>query len=173
MIGVSTSLPELIHSPASEVPEWAVVAHPRPYLCTLTPDGATASRAVPHVNNIEYLRWVDRAAELHARAIGMSRESLLEQGQMWFVARHELDYEAEAWPGDALVVATWVRNVGKARSWRDTVVWRPRDRTVVLRAATSWVLVDILSRKPARLTDEVALQLDPLEPRDLAGRSIP
>ena len=35
---------------------------------------------------------------------------MLVDEQLWFVARHEIDYLSEVWPGDDLVVATWVRD---------------------------------------------------------------
>lgn len=158
--------PELTHRPEAIAPAWVDLPHPRAFICTVTPGPEAVSRAVPHVNNIEYLRWVDRIAELHARHLGMSRESLLDAGHIWFVARHELDYQAETWPDEPLQVATWVRNVGRTRSWRDTIVWREHDQRVVLRAATCWVLVDILSRRPIRLGEQWSSRLDPLEVGD-------
>ncbi len=146
-----------------QVPSWTGVPHPRACTFRLVPADATASRSIPHVSNIEYLRWVDRAAELHARRLGLSRDSLFGANRMWFVSRHELEYLAECWPGEDLRLATWVRNVGRVRSWRDTVVWRESDRRVVFRAGTLWVLVDILSRRPARIGAEMAAALDPLQ----------
>lgn len=156
--------PDLQHAPGATVPHWAGPVHPRPFVCTVFPTEETASRLVPHVNNVEYLRWVDRIAELHARSLGLSRESLLQANRVWFVSRHELDYLAEAWPGDALTVATWVRDVGRTRSWRDTIAWRESDQRVILRASTCWVLVDILSRRPARIDSAWHTALDPLCP---------
>ena len=152
--------------PEASLPEWLPPGHPRPFVCTLTPTAETASRLVPHVNNVEYLRWVDRIAELHARTLGQSRESLLEANRVWFVSRHELDYCGEAWPGERLSIATWVRDVGRTRSWRDTVAWRAEDQKLILRAATCWVLVDILSRRPARIDPAWHVTLDPWRRED-------
>jgi|GEM_PF-481739 len=171
----SFPLPDLQHEANATLPDWVGPGHPRPYICTVVPDAQTASRLVPHVNNVEYLRWVDRIAEMHARSLGLSRESLLEANRVWFVSRHELDYCAEAWPGETITIATWVRDVGRMRSWRDTIAWRSSDRRVILRAATCWVLVDILSRRPARVAAEWHTTLDPLQPSavaDEAGTSV-
>lgn len=160
-VDASVAVPSLEWCEAAVAPDWAEVAHPRPYICVVTPPSGAASRAIPHVNNIEYLRWVDRIAELHARHLGLSREELLAKQRMWFVARHELDYLAETWPGEEIHVATWVQTVGRTRSWRRTVAWRNSDRRRVLRASTCWVLVDILSRRPVRIEPEWAARLDP------------
>jgi len=130
----------------------------------VVPDQLAASRAVPHVNNIEYLRWVDRVAELHARSVGMSREALLGRQRMWFVARHELEYRAECWPGQRLGIATWVESVKRAGSWRGTLVWREDDERVIFKARTNWVLVDILSRRPVRIEPDLLKVLDVEQP---------
>ncbi len=132
------------------------VPHPRPFLCDLRIGPGDAGEVIPHVSNVEYVRWLDRGAELHADALGYTRQELLARGIMWFVARHEVDYLAEAWPGDELVLATWVRDAQRARSWRDYLVVRPADQALVCRAATLWVLVDLATRRPTRIPVEMA-----------------
>lgn len=81
---------------------------------------------------------------------------------MWFVARHEVDYLAEAWRDDQLLIATWVRDMRRVKSWRDYIVIRPSDGEVICRAATLWVLVDLKRRKPLRIPMEMASSFDPL-----------
>ncbi len=124
--------------------------------------GEDVSRSIPHAGNAEYVRWLDRAAELHSDSLGFTRAAMLEAGIMWFVARHEIDYLAEAWVDDALVLATWVRDVHRVRSWRETMIVRPSDQTVICRASTLWVLVDLERRRPIRIPPEMATRFDPL-----------
>jgi acyl-CoA thioester hydrolase len=143
------------------------VPHPSPRLFDVRIGPDELSNIIAHVSNIEYVRWLDRAAELHADSLGYTRPRLLEQGIMWFVARHEIDYLAEAFHDDELVIATWVRNFRKVKSWRDYCIVRPADGTLVCRAATLWVLVDLATRRPTRIAPEVARCFEPLE--DLQG----
>jgi acyl-CoA thioester hydrolase len=110
-----------------------------------------AANVVGHVSNTEYVRWLDRVAELHSDAVGYTRQRLLDEGLMWFVARHEIDYLSEVWGGEELVIATWVRDMRRVRSWRDYVIIRPSDESVVCRAATLWVLVNLESRRPVQI----------------------
>jgi acyl-CoA thioester hydrolase len=138
------------------------VPHPTPFLCDTRIDGEHLSRAVPHVSNVEFIRWIDRAAELHADSLGYTRQAMVDRGIMWFVVRHEIDYRAEAWAGDELVVATWVRDMRRTKSWRDTLVVRPADETILCRAATLWVLVDLPTRRPIRIDDVMARSFSPL-----------
>ncbi|MCI0365100.1 MAG: acyl-CoA thioesterase [Phycisphaerales bacterium] len=121
------------------------------------------SNVVDHVSNIEYVRWLDRAAELHADSLGYTRSWLLKNGIMWFVARHEIDYLAEAHSNDELVIATWVRTIGKVKSWRDYLIVRPSDQTVICRAATLWVLVNLQTRRPKRISAQMIERFAPLE----------
>ncbi|MCA9296643.1 MAG: hypothetical protein KC983_08995 [Phycisphaerales bacterium] len=141
------------------------IDHPRPFVCDITIDPRAVSDVVPHVNNIEILRWFDRAAELHGDHVGYSRAVMLARDCMWFVGRHELDYLAESWPDDDLRVATWVRNVDRVKSWRDAVIVRDSDRKIIPRGSTMWVLVRLSNRRPLRVPMEMQDAFDPLDAR--------
>lgn len=145
------------------------VAHRAPFVCDITVGRDQLSRTVEHVSNIEYLRWFDRAAELHSDSWGDTRPVLLERGVMWFVARHEIDYLSEAGLDDELVLATWVRDVSRVKSWRDSILVRPRDDTVVCRCASLWVYVDLARRRPVRIPDVLAARLEPAMGRTRGG----
>jgi acyl-CoA thioester hydrolase len=141
------------------------VPHPRPFACSLRVGEGLTSNAVGHVSNIDYVRWIDRLAELHADSLGDTRSAMLAAQSMWFVGRHEIDYRAEAFRGDELLLLTWVRSFSRVKSWRDTRVIRPVDGTLVCSALTLWVLVDLETRRPRRITAAMASRFDPLEPR--------
>ena len=86
-------------------------------------------------------------------------------------SRIEIDYLAECWLDDELVIATWVRDFHKVRSWRDYVIVRPRDSAVICRAATLWVLVDLATRRPCRVDREMVKRFDPLQVHEDRKRS--
>lgn len=140
------------------------IAHPRPFLCELVVQPGHLSGVVEHVSNLEYPRWIDRAAELHSDSLGYTRARLLDDDVMWFVARHEIDYRAETWLDDRLTIVTWVRDVRRVKSWRETVILRPADDTVVCRCSTLWVLVRLSTRRPCRIPAAMVERLDPLLP---------
>jgi len=139
------------------------VPHPEPFLVDVRVGRHHLSDVVDHVSNVEYVRWLDRAAELHSDSVGYTRRGLVDEGMMWFVVRHEIDYLAEVWRGEELVVATWVGDMKRTTSWRGYAVIRPRDETMVCRAATLWVLVDLPTRRPRRIPGEMAQRFAPLE----------
>ncbi|MEE2719033.1 MAG: thioesterase family protein [Planctomycetota bacterium] len=153
-----------------ELPDHApTMEHPRPWLVSIRTTGAGESRSVAHISNIEYVRWLDRAAELHLDHLGWTRQAMLEAGTMWFVARHEIDYRAEVHANEELVLATWVRDLKRSKSWRDTIIWRPGvsqddEPVIVCTASTLWVHVDLDTRRPCRVGPEMAAAIDPLHP---------
>lgn len=148
------------------------IPHGAPFVCDLRIGRDQLSIVIDHVSNIEYVRWLDSAAELHADSLGYTRPELLESGLMWFVARHEIDYLAEAWERDALIVATWVRSMRRVKSWRDYVVYRPADETIVCRASTLWVLVDLASRRPVRIPEDMMVRFAPLQSPVVSGERV-
>ncbi|MCH2162144.1 MAG: acyl-CoA thioesterase [Phycisphaerales bacterium] len=137
---------------------------PSAFFCRLKVDASATSRSVPHVNNAEYVRWVDRIAELHSDLHGYTRQALLDAGRMWFVARHELDYRAEAFVGDELLLATWVHGYSRTTAHRSTMIVRASDDHCVLKASTRWVYIDLDSRRPIRIPEEMKTHYPPIEP---------
>ena len=119
------------------------------------------SHAVPHVNNAEYVRWIDRLAELATDAAGFTREWHLEQGSMWFVVRHEIDYRGEAFANDELLAATWLHTFTRTPVRRDTFFVRPSDDRVICVANTRWALVNLKTRRPIRIPATIKASFPP------------
>ena len=146
------------------------VAHPEPFVCDVAINSSDLGETIEHVRNTEYVRWLDRAAQMHADSLGYTRKQMLKDGVMWFVARTEIDYFAEVWINDELVIATWVRDMQRVKSWREYAVIRPADGMVVCRAATLWVFMDLAHRRPRRIPDEMARRFSPLQRQKVAPR---
>jgi acyl-CoA thioester hydrolase len=164
-------LGELGLAAAACAPFVASITHPRPFLAAWSVGEEHLSLLVPHVNNVEYLRWVDRLAELHADALGHTRARLVESDRCFFVARHEIDYHGECMLGDELVGATWVSSMKRSTSWRETRIARVRDGVVVATARTLWAFVDLVSRRAVRVPAAMAASFDPLDPSALTASS--
>jgi len=116
------------------------------------------SALVPHANNIVILGWIDALASRHGDAAGASRAALAASNRMWFVARHEIDYLGEAFAGDRLILATWVEKLGRTSLIRATRILRD-DGTLLTRATSRWALVDLATRRPTAIPDDVRFRL--------------
>jgi len=116
-----------------------------------------------HVSNLVYLRWVQEAAIAHSTALGFPEAAYLARGEAWVVRRHELEYLRPALPGELLRIETRVATMSAASSVRKTRVLRASDGTVLCKAATDWVYIDLARARPKRVPAEISACF-PLEP---------
>ena len=157
--------PDLVTLPEAPacLPEWVV--HPHPTWLRVRASREDVSAVISHVSNVAFVRWIDHAAERALSVAGWSYQDLLEKRAMFFVARHEIDYRMEAHQDEDLMMATWVRDIRRVKSWRDTIIWRlcEGEPVVVCTASTLWVHVDLDTRRPLRIPDEMNQALAPLQ----------
>jgi len=104
-----------------------------------------------HVNNLEYLRWMQDVATAHSAAQGWPLERYVDLGAGWFVRSHTIEYLRPAVEGDSLSILTWVAGFGSGSSPRRYLFWRAADRQIVARAQTLWVFVDFATGRPTRI----------------------
>ena len=105
-----------------------------------------------HVNNVVYLRWVQEVSTAHwfSAATELQKETI-----GWVVVRHEIDYLREVRLGDEIVGRTWVGTARKNIFERHVEIIRTGDKKVMARARSLWCPIDLISRKPARVGEEI------------------
>jgi len=108
-----------------------------------------------HVNNIVYLRWVQDAAVAHWSAAAPAEA---QRHLLWVVVRHEIDYLRPAMKDDQLLVRTWVGTAGVRDFERHTEIRRQADGRLLVRARTLWCPIDIETRRPTRVGDDIRAQ---------------
>ncbi len=94
-----------------------------------------------HVNNVEYLQWMQWAAVLHSDIRGCTKATL-DVGATWVVRMHHIEYLRPAFAGDTVVILTWVSDFRRVRSLRKYKVIRCEDKAVLVEGKTDWVFVD-------------------------------
>ena len=91
----------------------------------------------------------------HSVALGLSLERYRELDRAMVVHRHELDYLAPAFAGDALQLATWIVDCDERFSLtRRFQLVRARDAKTLLKARTRFACVALSTGRPKRLPDE-------------------
>lgn len=95
-----------------------------------------------HVNNVQFVQWLQDVAMLHSAACGWPLARYLESGTSWVVRSHFIEYLRPALLGDELLLSTWIAGFKGETSPRHTLVWRVRDRKMLARAETVWIFVD-------------------------------
>jgi acyl-CoA thioester hydrolase len=109
-----------------------------------------------HVNNVVYLRWVQDVASAHWRTTAVPGD--LER-LAWVVTRHELDYKAAAFLGDAIIGRTWIGATTPITCERFVEIRRANDDKLLVASRSVWVPVDRSTGRPKRIEASV---LEPL-----------
>ena len=109
-----------------------------------------------HVNNLQYLKWMQSAAIAHSSAQGWPPERYLQIGAGWVVRSHKIEYLQAALAGQQVVVRTWVSNLKKIASLRKYRIVRPADSALLVMAETNWVFVGLQHRVARRVPPELA-----------------
>ncbi len=98
--------------------------------------------------------FLQEAAGCHARHLGVSVEHLFEQGITWVLSR--LHVEMNVYPGwqENVVVETWPSKKEKLFAIRDFNLMT-QEGNEIGRATSSWMLIDLKTRKPVRIPDSL------------------
>lgn len=103
-----------------------------------------------HVNNVVYIEWVLKAAELHWAKL--STEAINKK-YVWVVLRHEIDYFLPGKLGDEITITTWIGNSSGAKSIRFVEI--KKGDKLLAKAKTTWCLLALESMKAVRIPSEI------------------
>src|SRR5262249_6496387 len=92
-------------------------------------------------------------AAAHSAAVGWDFAAYQKIGAVWVVRKHEIEYLAPAFAGEAVTLETWVAEWDAASSTRRTRILR--GATELARASTLWVLVGLPGGGPRRIPTEM------------------
>jgi acyl-CoA thioester hydrolase len=115
---------------------------------------ASAIDGLGHVNNVEYVRWMQDAATAHSDSLGCTAATRAD-GAMWVARRHAIEYLRPAFEGDRIEIRTWIDGSRRAFSSRRYEFHRPADGTLLAKAETEWVYVDAGTGRPRSIPEQV------------------
>lgn len=105
-----------------------------------------------HVNNVQYVQWVQDVAEEHweARASEEQKSKVI-----WVVIRHEIDYKKEAFLGDNISLQTYVGETTHVTSVRHVIIKNADTDKLLAEAKTTWCLLDKKTKRPVKISEEL------------------
>ena len=103
-----------------------------------------------HVNNLVYLKWMDKIATTHWTHL--TKNNPLPQ-YVWVVMRHEIDYLKQASLGDEIIVKTWVGETKGITSIRFMEFYK--NDILLVKTKTTWAMLDAITFKPSRIRENV------------------
>lgn len=96
--------------------------------------------------------YLQESAWRHAAELGFGFEDMESSKQVWVIVSFKLKMEKLPRWGDKILVETWPRKVEKIIAMRDFRI-KGLDGTSLGAATSSWMVLDIDTRRPCRLDD--------------------
>ena len=108
-----------------------------------------------HVNNVQYVQWMQDMAIRHYGSLG-GVEIAQAVGGTWVVREHHITYKNPAFEGDEVLARTWVVNLRRVRSLRRYEFIRQTDGKMLVKGETDWVFVNAQTGRPMPIPNEVS-----------------
>lgn len=109
-----------------------------------------------HVNNANYLRYMQETAFDASAAIGYDQERYHQMKRTWLIRETEIEYLAPISYDDRIVITTWVSDFQKVTSRRQYEIHHALSGSKAAAAYSDWVFLDTNSNKPAPIPGELA-----------------
>jgi acyl-CoA thioester hydrolase len=123
-----------------------------------------------HVNNAEYVRWLDRCAWAHSTALGISVDDCKHIDRGMAVHRSQLEYLAPAFLDDAITVGTWiVQSDSRLRCSRRFQIVATNTGKTLVRATVDYVCLMLSTGRPVRMPPVFVDSYGPTIPADQSG----
>jgi acyl-CoA thioester hydrolase len=118
-----------------------------------------------HVNNVEYVHWMQNIAILHSTAQGWSQKEYLKKKGGWVAKSHYVQYRSPAFMNDEIIAYTWVSSMSKLSCLRKYKFARKGDSKTLAEAETEWVFINIKTGRPTRIFESVknSFQIVPVD----------
>ncbi|WP_295445953.1 acyl-CoA thioesterase [Sphingorhabdus sp. EL138] len=109
--------------------------------------------ALGHVNNAVWVRWIQDMATSHWQAVAAPEHIA---AYHWVVTRHEIDYRGNIAAGESVTARTWIESEPKGAQFDRRVDFVDAKGKVIVRANTTWAMIDKASGRLARVRPEVS-----------------
>jgi acyl-CoA thioester hydrolase len=113
------------------------------------------------VHDSVFLNYVQQAAFEASADAGYDTRRYDALGTIWVIRRQSIAFLAPLSYNDAIVANTWVSDVRRVRSHRETELRRLEGDSVVALARTDWVYIDAVTLFPRRISSDVIEAFEP------------
>jgi len=120
--------------------------------------------AFGHLNNANYLRYMQETAFDASAAAGYDQHRYEELGNYWLIRETDIEYLKPVQYGDTIKVKTWVIDFRRVRSRRAYEFVRKGSEEIVAKGVTDWVYLESESGNPATIPDEIITAFFPEGP---------
>ncbi|AKH43106.1 acyl-CoA thioester hydrolase [Altererythrobacter atlanticus] len=114
-----------------------------------------------HVNNAVWVQWMERLATAHWEAVALAEH---QRAFAWVVTRHEIDYRGNIAEGDTVEGLTEIREAPRGARFDRYFIFTDGEGRQVVKAKTTWAMIDRESSRIMRVPAEVAAPFLPEDP---------
>ena len=107
--------------------------------------------ALGHVNNVQYLYWVQDAAHNHWEVLIQNIDKLL---GVWVVRSHSITYKQAALEGVKLTLKTYVKQSRGVLSERIVEIFNAEQKLLAV-CSTQWCYINPINQKPELIPNTV------------------
>lgn len=111
--------------------------------------------AYGHLNNANYLRFMQEAAFGATAAVGLDYATYRKMGYLWLIRESEIEYLKPIHANDEIEVHTWVVDARRVISRRAYHFVDPKKESILAKGYSDWVFLERDSLKPATIPTEV------------------
>ncbi len=104
-----------------------------------------------HVNNVQYLYWVQDAAHNHWEVLIQNIDKPL---GVWVVRSHSITYKQAALEGDKLTLKTYVKQSRGVLSERIVEIFNAEKKLLAV-CSTQWCYINPINQKPEMIPNTV------------------
>ncbi len=133
------------------------VNKPDPHLVAITVQPSDID-FMGHVNNANYLNWVQDAVIDHWRTFAPAEAVA---AHLWVAIKHEITYRRPTFLDDTVIAHVILEKVQGARAFYETIIKRGED--VLAEVKSSWCCLDAETLRPARLARDLIEKFLPTE----------
>ena len=109
--------------------------------------------ALGHVNNAVWVKWIQEMATSHWQAVAAPKHIA---AYHWVVTRHEIDYRGNIAAGESVTARSWIESAPKGAQFDRRVDFADAKGKVIVRANTTWAMIDTITGRLARVRPEVS-----------------
>jgi acyl-CoA thioester hydrolase len=106
-----------------------------------------------HVNNAVWVKWIQEMATSHWQAVAAPKHIA---AYHWVVTRHEIDYRGNIAAGESVTARSWIESEPKGAQFDRRVDFVDAKGKVIVRANTTWTMIDTKTGRLARVRPEVS-----------------
>jgi len=129
--------------------------HPDPFVIEVNAAKSDVD-SYGHVNNVVYIRWLERCAWAHSAAVGFPESRCVAIARGMAVRTIHVHYLAACYSGDTVLVGNWIcRSDGRLRVSRRYQLINPATSTTVMRGEVDFVCMNLSNGRPVRMPPEM------------------